>query len=184
MRTPFRILFSALVLMASLPVQAADKQVTERYYRVHGRTVAELDAVVRANAPRGGRSRGMGIIDLDRRYRLETQAGGCRVASAAVTARATLILPKWREGGQPEAAVQRHWRGLERHVRAHEYGHVTIAARYARLLEARLMKLRHDGSCWALGAEAGKLIERTLGEHSEAQRAYDARTLAAMRRKR
>lgn len=175
-----RILAVFVGLLTAMPALAAERQVNERYYPVHGQTVAELNAVIRANAPRGGLSRGMGIIDLDRRYRLEAHPRGCRIAEATVTAKATLILPKWRAGSDPAPGVARHWRGLERRIRSHEYGHVAIAARYARIMETRLLALRNDGRCWLLAAEAGQAIERTLKEHSAAQRAYDARSLGRL----
>ena len=84
---------------------AAQEGVTERYYAVHGETLAEMNAVIRANAPRGGLSRGMGVIGFDRRFKLEADGNGCRVASATVDARATLILPKWRAGTEPPKPV-------------------------------------------------------------------------------
>lgn len=183
-RLLIRAMAIALTLLPVAAFAAGQEGVTERYYAVHGETLAEMNAVIRANAPRGGLSRGMGVIGFDRRFKLEADGGGCRVASAMVDAKATLILPKWRAGSEPAKPVAGSWRALERRIRAHEYTHVSIARRYAGLMQARLARLKAAGPCYALGAEANRVIEATLKEHGAAQRAFDARSLGRLTKRR
>lgn len=88
---------AAVALACAVSIStAAPEGVRETYYLVHGSTVEEMNKVIRSNAPRGGRSRGMGFIDFDRSYKVAQKDGVCRIDAAKVETRITLILPKWR----------------------------------------------------------------------------------------
>ena len=156
---------------------AAPEGVRETYYLVHGSTVEEMNKVIRSNAPRGGRSRGMGFIDFDRSYKVAQKDGVCRIDAARVETRIKLILPKWQPGSKPAGGVAQKWRALERLIRDHEYKHVRIARRYGRIMEARLSKLKSQDGCWSLNAEAEKVIQATIRQHIAAQREFDRREL-------
>ncbi len=170
-------LAAAMMTCVAGAASAAPEGVRETYYYVHGSTVDEMNKVIRANAPRGGRSRGMGFIDFDRSYTVAQKDGVCRIDAAKVATRVTLILPKWRPGSKPEGRVARKWRALERLIRDHEYKHVRIAQRYGRLMESRLSKLKSQDGCWSLNAEAEKVIQATIRQHVAAQRDFDRREL-------
>ncbi len=174
---------AAIALSCAATSALADRGgVRETYYTVYGSTVEEMNKVIRANAPRGGRARGLGIIDFHRSFQTVVKDGVCHVRDAKVETEIKLILPKWQAGSKPKGRVARKWRALNNLIRDHEYKHVRIAQRYGRIMKKRLSRLKSSKGCWSLRADAQKVIQATIKEHIVVQRAFDRRELRRFKR--
>ena len=99
--------------------------------------------------------------------------GYCRVSEAAVTVRAKVILPRWRQRGRAEQDVRTVWDTLSSDIKRHEEGHVVIAKNHARELERALLALRRQRTCEAVAVEARAMAARILERHDRAQDEFD-----------
>lgn len=156
---------------------AGDVEVRKSYYGFSGASKAEIKASVIMNGPRDGYAWGLSTIDFVPQWRTETRDGVCRPTNVHVGLAVDMRLPRWRPRfGEPPSTTPALARHFVRAVERHEYGHVSIARRFAAELARRLSALRSEEGCWRLRSMAASERQALMARHLAAHRAYDDRT--------
>jgi predicted secreted Zn-dependent protease len=149
-----------------------------RYYPVSGTTLQSLARAMRANPISG--DHGMAVANIrpyyDLRVATRNAGGQCRGNAVRLSIEFTLTLPQASAAGM-SPGTRNAWRNFVGHVRRHEETHRSIYLQCARNFLARAAKISSAAGCYAVEAEARRLL-------AESNRACEARHLAFDRRER
>ncbi len=177
-----RIAAVALLVPALAAWGATGTRIDTTYYKIGGRSHAELLASIKRNGPRNGFAYGMGIIEFFPHFTTAIRDGLCRIEKVETAMTVYLRLPKWNGPRDAPRSVIRTAAYFERVIRAHEMQHVAIAKVYQRRFDSSLRRMSPDQSCWTLRREAYALVIRIKKQHVAAQRAFDNRTRKQIKR--
>jgi predicted secreted Zn-dependent protease len=173
-----RFLFCVLLFtFAGLPVQAANVVKSYSYFSVGGGTLDEIENQLWKNGPHvkstGHRHPGATRMAFTTRFGFAEKNGSCRIVSATVTVRATVILPRWKRPRNADAGVKLFWDTLSADIKRHEESHVVIAKNHARDLEQALLATGRQADCHAAKVRAKTISDRILTKHDRAQAEFD-----------
>ena len=169
----------ALLMSASiaLPAAAANLQKTYSYFTVGGTTLDQLEQELTTRGPQvkstGRRHPGATQMQFNTKLGYAESNGYCRVASATVTVKAKVILPRWGQRGRADQDVRTVWDTLSSDIKRHEEGHVVIAKNHARDLETALLKLSRQKTCDRVAEKARATASKILNDHDKAQDRFD-----------
>lgn len=170
-------LLVACIALVGIPAQAASVSKTYSYFAIGGTTLDELQQELTTRGPRvgAGGQRHPGATQMEFTTRLGYEQGrrNCRIAKAAVTVKAKIILPRWRKRSGAEQDVRLVWDTLSADIKRHEESHVSIARSHARELEQALLKLWPRKTCHDLAAKAQATTAAILKKHDEEQERFD-----------
>lgn len=173
-RTLLAIFFLAGALQ---PVQAADVVKTYSYFNIGGRTLEEIEAELNRRGPQvnktGKRHPGATRMEFTSRLGYGEKGGTCRIVTASVSVKASVILPRWRKQRGADQDVGLIWDTLASDIKRHEESHIVIAKNHARELEQELKQLRQEKTCAQVAAKAKLLSEKVLAKHDRAQAEFD-----------
>jgi len=174
------IRFLLCVLMSALmavPAGAANLVKTYSYFTIRGRTLDDIQRELSRHGPKvnttGLRHPGATRMAFTTRIGYADRGSSCRIASAVVTVKAHVILPRWRQGGRTDPDVRIFWDTLSADIKRHEERHVEIAKNHARDLEAALLASGSQDSCKDAAAKAKEITARVLASHDRAQADFD-----------
>lgn len=152
------------------------------YYAVSGATMEEVSRDLTAKAslhaePGDGSWVGLCQAEVEPRWRGVPREGGlCRVETAGVGLKITIVLPRW--DGRGAAGIGPRFSAFTASVRTHEESHRAIAIQGANELAAALASLP-EAPCAELGAAAEKAFqdeqERTRRRQADYHAAVQAR---------
>jgi len=173
-----RILIAVcMVTLASLPAPAETLNKTYSYFSVGGTTLDELENELTRRGPKvkstGQRHPGATRMQFNTRLGYLEKDGTCRVVDAKVTVTAKVILPKWRRRGGADQDTRLVWDTLSDDIKRHEEQHVSIARKYARQLESKLLRLGRQKTCALAQQKAKTTADAILDRHDKAQAEFD-----------
>jgi predicted secreted Zn-dependent protease len=172
-----RFLVCVLLALAPAPATAANLVKTYSYFSVHGSTLGEIEAQLSANGPQvkttGNRHPGATRMAFSTRLGFAEKPGSCRIASAVVTVRAKVILPRWKRPRNADRGLRIFWDTLSADIKRHEESHVVIAKNYARELEDALKASGPQKDCEVATAKAKQISDSILARHDRAQVQFD-----------
>lgn len=165
-----------LALMIS-PARAVEIVKTYGYFTIGGTTLDEIQQELSKRGPHvkstGSRHPGATRMEFDTRIGYARQSGSCRIASAVVTLKVHVILPRWRSRSRSDADVRLFWDTLSSDIRRHEGLHADIARNYAHKLENALKATGRQKDCDTAAAKARTVTARILARHDKAQARFD-----------
>lgn len=173
-----RLLLSALLLLSATPAaHAVDLVRTYGSFTVGGTTLEAIQEELARRGPHvgGSSSRHPGATRMAFTTHIGYARGprSCRIASAKVTLKVHIVLPRWSQRSKSEADVRLFWDTLSADIRRHEGLHVDIAKRYARKLEDALKASGRQQDCEAAAAKAAAITTSILERHDKAQARFD-----------
>ncbi|BCM19809.1 hypothetical protein MJ8_35900 [Mesorhizobium sp. J8] len=173
-----RSLLCALMLaLTAMPAGAANLVKTYSYFSVGGRTLDDIQNQLSRNGPEvkstGSRHPGATQMAFTTRISYAQSAESCRIADAAVTVKAKVILPEWRRPRKADPNVRLFWDTLSADIKRHEERHVEIAKNHARMLEDALKALPAQKTCEAAKAKAAAIQAAELARHDQDQVRFD-----------
>ncbi len=151
--------------------------VTLHYYQVGGNSIRQIDEDIRKNGPRiNGNQHAVAVsnIRMVPDVALANRENGCIVKRANIKVIAKVTLPRWKNRKGAKKDIARTWDSLDRYTRLHEAVHVTIADRYARLLESQLKNAKPKKSCDLAKKNARRIIAATMRKHEREQQKFDS----------
>ena len=169
----------ATLLLATLasPAGAATVAKTYSYFWIGGSTLEEIQRQLDVRRPKvkttGHRHPGATQMEFAGRVAYAPTGDSCKVAKAAVTVKARIILPRWRRPGRAEADVALIWDTLASDIKRHEESHVVIAKNHARELEQALLAIGKQPDCKTAQARAKDVSQKILARHDRAQVEFD-----------
>jgi predicted secreted Zn-dependent protease len=150
------------------------------YYRITGRTAAELRAQMNRRGPldyfTGKRYDAFVNWSFSWWYHDRVRAGECRITSAEVLVELKYTDPRWLRPRNVSTALAGSWNRYLKALHIHEQGHGAIAVGVGRKLHAGIRALAPRRSCQKLEAAADVLGAGTLERANKLEAAYDART--------
>jgi predicted secreted Zn-dependent protease len=172
-----RFLFCVLMLAFVPPAQAANLVKTYSYFNVHGGTLSEIEAQLSKNGPQvkttGNRHPGATRMAFSTRLGFAEKPGSCRIASAVVTVKVKVILPRWKRPRNADQGLRIFWDTLASDIKRHEESHVVIAKNHARDLENALKAIGPQKDCQTATAKAKAITDSILAKHDRAQIQFD-----------
>ena len=99
----------------------------------------------------------------------------CRLVSATVVLRSSIVLPEWTNASTAPPDVVAGWRPFVQALRRHEEGHRSRARAQGAFLWQSLLGLEAD-TCEDLQTLVERTADRVIAEGREAQLAYDRDT--------
>lgn len=150
------------------------------YYRITGRTAADLRAQMNRRGPldysSGERYDAYANWTFSWRYHDRVRTGKCRITSAEVLVELKYTYPRWLRPRNASTTLVGSWNRYLKALRTHERGHGTIAAGVGRTLLARIRALAPRRSCRKLEAAADLLGAGAIEWANRVEASYDART--------
>jgi len=169
----------SLALLATLcaPASAANVARSYTYFSIGGKSLSDIEQQLRSRGPHvqstGQRHPGATRMEFTTKVSYAETKGNCRVSKAAVSVKANVFLPKWRNRRTADRETALIWDTLSRDIKRHEDSHISIAKRYARKIEDTVEALPYRSSCSKLQEIAQKETARILEEHDAAQEKFD-----------
>jgi len=156
---------------------AASVARTYSYFAVGGATLQELQEELSIRGPKvkstGKRHPGATEMEFTNKVGYRGGDGNCRVATASVTVKARIILPRWKKRSNAGQETRLIWDTLSADIKRHEESHVSIARSHAREMEQALLALPRQKSCAIAAEKARAVIEKGLLRHDAAQARFD-----------
>lgn len=172
-------------LLALAPFAWAQSDVVETY-DVRGTTYAQIIASLNKNAPYVERTkrRHYGVTEIAFRQNAtyQTTPDGCELLGNEIDLELTMLLPVWLDRERATPAVAKRWDALRADIEAHEERHAQIARDYLARMRRQLDRPAVAEDCETLLSELRTRTDAMMGEHRDAQDAFDALTLSAERR--
>ncbi len=174
-----RIIFILLVLlgMNTGPSAAAVVWRSYNYFSVGGSTLDDMLLELNAHGPKvsttGQRHAGATRMKFNTRLEYIESDSRCHISAAAVTIRARIILPKWRERRKANREQRIYWDTLSADIKRHEEGHIVIAKNYAWNLERNLVGLEPRKNCPQMTEQAENLIDKALAAYKKESDLFD-----------
>lgn len=171
------IVCAALIACMAGQAMPANLVKSYSYYRVGGRSLDEIEDQLAKRGPKvkttGLRHPGATRMSFSTRIGYAEKTNSCRIASAAVTVKAKVILPTWRQRRRADEDVRIFWDTLSADIKRHEERHVEIAKNHARDLENALKASGRQKNCEVAAARAKEITARILAKHERAQARFD-----------
>jgi len=172
---------AALIIAGMIIPTAASAEalsLSYSYFTIGGATPMDIEAEMGRRGPeiKGSTYRHPGAVRMEFSSRIgygKTESK-CRIASAQVSIKAKVILPRWKKPRGADAAAQLFWDVLSADIVRHEESHLVIARTHARSLEKQLKSLPPQKDCDKLAAQAEALKEKVMAEHDREQQRFDA----------
>ena len=156
---------------------AASVSKSYRYFSISGTTIEEIEADLARRGPKvkatNARHPGATQIEFKTRVTYGERNGRCGVHDVNVTAKAEVILPRWRRSARADADTRLIWDVLAADIKRHEEYHVTIARNYARELENTLKEIRNKAGCDRAQETVKAATATILERHDRAQERFD-----------
>jgi predicted secreted Zn-dependent protease len=167
---------TALVALVPSPAGVRETRKYERYV-IHGASVQELAAQMRALGPHGTDEIAPALTRSDRRASLDFRgdARECRISGVTVALDVTIILPVWDIPRDASAALRAEWDRFLGALERHELGHRAIALTGAQRLQQTLSRLR-GRTCDDVKTAAEYASRDEAAATRGAQNAYDDST--------
>lgn len=166
-----------ILALGACPASAATVAKSYSYFTVRGSTYEQIQDDLTKRGPHvngtGTRHPGATRMAFSTRIGYAQESSGCRIASAAVTVKVEVILPKWRPRKKAEPDVRLFWNTLFADIKRHEEHHVDIAKAHARELEKKLKAVGRQKTCEAAQTKAKAVTEGVLASHDKAQMHFD-----------
>lgn len=164
-------------LAIAAPAHGASVARTYSYFTVGGSTLQELQDELAIRGPQvkstGQRHPGATVMEFSNRIGYAGGDGDCRIATATVTVKARIILPRWRKRGDAGRDTRLVWDTLSADIKRHEESHVVIAKNHARAMEEAVLAIPRQKSCGLAAEKARAEIQRVLAIHDAAQARFD-----------
>jgi predicted secreted Zn-dependent protease len=161
----------------AVPAGAANLVKTYSYFTVRGRTLDDIQNELSRHGPKvnttGLRHPGATRMAFTTRIGYADEGNSCRIASAVVTVKVRVILPRWRPRGRTDKEVRIFWNTLAADIKRHEERHVEIAKQHGVDLEKALLAIGRQDTCKAAAAKAKEVTARVLSHHDRAQAEFD-----------
>ena len=109
-------------------------------------------------------------------WRYKNTAAGCILTSAKVTLNITLTYPNWVDKASAPDQDQKMWDLYQKFAKRHEQGHINVALKEARGLQAEFSQVKSAPSCQKLKDKMNALAEQADKKGAEADDYYDNRT--------
>lgn len=176
----FRRLPWALAILLAIPAPLSAQPVVSKtysYFWIGGKTAEDLDSELERHGPltktTGSRHPGATEIKFGGEISYLEKDGRCSIASARVTLRTHIILPRWRNRGAASGTLAMIWDALSADIKRHEERHAEIARGHARNLESRLTSLRPARNCDMLEKRVNEISRKAIEEHDSDQLRFD-----------
>ncbi|TPP11318.1 DUF922 domain-containing Zn-dependent protease [Rhizobium glycinendophyticum] len=181
--TSYSRLWAMLILgaLTGLFPNAAQSETIVRksisYFQIGGTTASDLDDELARKGPftqaTGNRHPGATQIRFGGDLTYTKRGTRCAVEGATVTLETKIILPRWKNRKRASAEMAMIWDALSADIKRHEERHAEIARQHAKLLEARLMKLRPERDCERLQEKVTAVTDEVTRAHDAAQMKFD-----------
>ncbi len=173
-----RFLFCVLISACmAAPAGAVNLVKTYSYFTVRGRTLDDIQNELSRHGPMvnttGLRHPGATRMTFTTRIGYADEGKSCRIASAVVTTKVHVILPRWHPRGRTDKDVRIFWDTLAADIKRHEERHVEIAKQYGSELEKALLAIDRQDTCQLAAAKAKEVTARVLSDHDRAQAEFD-----------
>lgn len=166
-----------LTALACVPVKAADVIKTYDYFTIRGSTYEQIQSQLDKHGPvlksTGSRHPGATRMTFKTYIGYAESAGSCRIVTAKVVLRVTVILPRWKRPRNAPADLRLFWDTLSADIKRHEDRHVEIARNYAGKLEKALTSTYGYDNCDEAGQDAKRITARVFAERDRAQIEFD-----------
>ncbi|MBC2773236.1 DUF922 domain-containing protein [Rhizobium sp. AQ_MP] len=170
----------AVLTGLSLPLSASAEVVVQKsttYFKIGGRTAAELDAEMARKGPftqaSGSRHPGATQIRFGGDLTYTRRGNRCAIDDVRVTVETKLILPRWKNRKTASKDMALLWDALAADIKRHEERHAEIARQHAKQLEQRLKKLRPARTCEILQDQVSVVTDEVTVAHDQAQMRFD-----------
>ena len=171
------ILAAAFVAISTLCAQAASVAKTYSYFTIGGVTVDEIEQELKRRGPQvkstGLRHPGATRMEFKTRVDYREHNNRCGVASATVTVKANMILPRWKARKRASHDTRLIWDTLSADIKRHEESHVVIAKNHARELEEALQTVQRQRGCDVAQEKVKQITARILARHDAEQDRFD-----------
>lgn len=158
------------------PVQVTVERTS---YEVTGTTTTALRASLdrsRPADPEGERFDAVTTWFVTWDFNYSPRPGGpCEMDSVKTKVDVHVVLPRWTDQRQADAALRERWKRYESALLRHEQGHETIAIRAARAIQTTLIALEAP-KCRDLHHQANAVGEQILERYRTEERRYDQTT--------
>lgn len=173
-----RILLALSLLgLSATPSASAVVLRSYSYFSVRGATFDQLMTELGTRGPQvastGQRHPGATKLQFNARIQYSETQDACWVSEAAVTVKARIILPRWRDRRKADRELRIYWDALSADIKRHEEGHVVKAKNYSQILEDRLLALPRKHDCKVLAGMAQSLLDKTLADYREESERFD-----------
>jgi predicted secreted Zn-dependent protease len=172
-----KLIIALLMMGIAAPANAASVAKTYSYFSIGGSTLEEIQTELDIRGPKvktsGRRHPGATQMEFTSRIGYAKGPKGCTIATATVTVKAKIILPRWKRPGRADKDTRLVWDTLASDIKRHEESHVVIAKNHARELEQALLKIPRQKDCTAAQAKANEATQKTLARHDRAQVQFD-----------
>lgn len=151
-------------------------RVQERFYRVHGTTVAAIQQSKRASGPELNGRRYDAYTHWSIRWRYAVRPGGavCRLTDVRVTVDLEIELPAWTDGATAPDSLVAAWDEYVNALRTHEQGHARLSVDAANSVRDALSEFRSP--CGIIREAANAEGNARLAELRRLNRRYDDET--------
>ncbi len=173
-------LLAAAVFLGVQPITAPAEPILRAgvtSYYVGGASVDAIRKDIEANAPpnlEGAHVASFTKWELQWRWKTEEKDGQCGMAQATAVLGVSMFVPKLRNQAAATASLLARWKKYEKALRAHEEGHMQIATRAAREIEATLLKMQPESTCAALQLRADEIAKGMLENYRKEDAIYAA----------
>jgi len=173
-----RLIFTLAVIAAmSAPCAAASLTRNYSYFAIQGNSLEELERQLHSKGPQLNGSPeghpGATTMDFTSRIRYRQESNRCAIDDVDIVLRVDVTLPRWRNGRRADQELRLIWDTLASDIKRHEESHISIAKRYARLIEDTLRSLPRRRTCEQLADDVRKSTDELLARHDEEQDQFD-----------
>ncbi|MBN9242708.1 MAG: DUF922 domain-containing protein [Mesorhizobium sp.] len=173
-----RFLLCVLIFACTaVPAGAANLVKTYSYFTIRGHNLDDIQNELSRRGPKvnttGLRHPGATRMAFTTRIGYADQGKSCRIASAVVTVKVHVILPRWHPRGHADKDVRIFWDTLAADIKRHEERHVEIAKQHGSDLEKALLAIGTQDTCKEAAAKAKEITARALAAHDRAQADFD-----------
>jgi predicted secreted Zn-dependent protease len=165
------------VLIGALVVAGCttSSTVTTGYYDITGSDDHALDRSISKLGPMGGHAFAATEIQIlpDKVSPVET-ATGCKIGSASFKIKANIILPRWKDRANANAALRAGFDNYADYALIHEKTHVRIGEAAAIAMGEAVKQIPEQKSCDELYRQVKLTVAKIQREHSRLQLEFDA----------
>lgn len=171
----------AFIILAGLvlaPAASAETlSLSYSYFTIGGSSLSEIEEQMKKHGPQlhGNAFRHPGATQLGFASSVEyrKEKDHCRIASARMSIKANVILPRWKRPRGTDARTRIFWDVFSADIVRHEESHLVIARNYAREFERRVADMPAERNCRILANKAEAIKRSVLAEHDREQRRFD-----------
>lgn len=168
---------AGLVASSSLTAQSATVTKAYSYFSIGGNNLEEIEKELGRRGPKiknsEGRHPGATRMEFISKIGYAEKKGGCAIANAHITVKATLILPRWKARKRSNDETRLIWDTLSADIKRHEESHVSIAKTHAHELETAIRKLHTYKSCKQAQDAVQQVTKTVLAKHDREQARFD-----------